>query len=326
MTRANPGMKRIDVCVCTYRRPHLEQTLRSLAGLQVPPQIGLRVIVADNDSVPSARALVYALAAGLPFEMLYVHCPASNISLARNACLEAANGDFLIFMDDDQEVVSSDWLTEFLSVANASGADAVLAPVLAIYDAAAPRWMREGDFHSTYPTLVDGAIRTGYAGNTLLRLASPVVAGRRFSLPLGRCGGEDTDYFTRLHRAGGRIAYAPDAPAREQVPAARASFRWLAMRRFRSGQTHGRLAAEGRSPPALARESLLALAKAVYCLSAALLFIASTSNRNRYVLRGILHVGVIVGLLGVREIRQYGDDAVPEESVEVPVEGKRHAA
>ena len=119
---------------------------------------------------------------------------------------------------------------------------------------------------------------------------------------------------------------APDAPAREQVPAARASFRWLAMRRFRSGQTHGRLAAEGRSPPALARESLLALAKAVYCLSAALLFIASTSNRNRYVLRGILHVGVIVGLLGVREIRQYGDDAVPEESVEVPVEGKRHAA
>jgi len=317
---------RIDIGICTFRRPQLEQTLRSLAELQVPPQIGLRVIVADNDSAPSARALVYALAAGLPFEMLYVHCPASNISLARNACLEAANGDFLIFMDDDQEIVSSDWLTEFLSVANATGADAVLAPVLAIYDDAAPRWMREGDFHSTYPTLVDGAIRTGYSGNTLLRLASPVVAGRRFSLPLGRSGGEDTDYFTRLYRAGGRIAYAPDAPAREQVPAHRASFSWLAMRRFRSGQTHGRLAAEGRSLPALARESLLALAKAGYCLGSALLSIASTGSRNRHILRGILHVGVIVGMLGVREIQQYGDDVVAEEPMEAPIEGKRHAA
>src|SRR5690606_16787884 len=142
------------------------------------------------------------LAAGLPFEMLYIHCPASNISLARNACLEAANGDFLVFMDDDQEIVSSDWLTEFLSVANASGADAVLAPVLAIYDDAAPRWMREGDFDSTSPSVENGVIRPGYSRNSLFRLVSLVASGQRYSLPLGRRGGEDTDDFTLLYRAG----------------------------------------------------------------------------------------------------------------------------
>lgn len=325
---------RIDVGVCTFRRPQLERTLRSLAGLHVPAGIVLRVIVADNDSVPSARMLVYGLAAGLPFEIRYVHCPASNISLARNACLQAANGDFLIFMDDDQEVVSSDWLTEFLSVANATRADVVLGPVLAVYGDDAPRWMREGDFHSTFPVHVDGGIRTGYSGNALLRLASRVVAGRRFSLPLGRSGGEDTDYFTRLYRDGGRIAYAQGAAAREPVPASRASFAWLAKRRFRSGQTHGRLAGEGLSRAAAARPLTLALAKAGYCFGAAAVAAFSSVRRNRYVLRGVLHAGAVAGLLGMDEIQQYGDGAAVEAAtdspVEVPAEGHReddrHAA
>jgi succinoglycan biosynthesis protein ExoM len=328
------GPIRIDVGVCTFRRPQLEQTLRSLGGLHVPAGVVLRVIVADNDSAPSARTLVYGLAAALPFEIRYVHCPASNISLARNACLEAANGDFLIFMDDDQEVVSSDWLTEFLSVANATRADAVLGPVLAVYGEEAPRWMREGDFHSTFPVHVDGRIRTGYSGNALLRLASPVIAGRRFSLPLGRSGGEDTDYFTRLHRDGGRIAYASGAAAREPVPVSRASFAWLAKRRFRSGQTHGRLVGEGLSRAAVARPLMLAAAKAGYCFGAAAVAVFSPVRRNQYALRGVLHAGAVAGMLGMDEIQQYGTgfpvEAPTDSPVEAPMEGqmesKRHAA
>lgn len=317
---------RIDIGICTFRRPGLEQTLRSLGRLHVPAGVSLRIVVADNDAAPSARALVYTMAASLPFELRYVHCPASNISLARNACLEAANGDFLIFMDDDQEVVSSDWLTELLSVANASRADVVLGPVLAIYGEGTPRWMREGDFHSTRPVRVEGEIRTGYSGNTLLRLSSPVVAGRRFSLPLGRSGGEDTDYFTRLHRAGGRIAYAPGAAAREPVPVSRASFAWLAKRRFRSGQTHGRLAGEGLSRTARARQILLAVAKAGYCLGAAATTAPFAPRRNHHALRGVLHAGAVVGLLGGREIQQYGEAAPLEDPIDAAMEGKHHAA
>jgi succinoglycan biosynthesis protein ExoM len=190
--------------------------------------------------------------------------------------------------------------------------------------------MRDGDFHSTRPVVSDGRIRTGYSGNTLLRLSSPVVAGRRFALDLGRSGGEDTDYFTRLHRDGGRIAYAPGAAVREPVPASRASIAWLAKRRFRSGQTHGRLAGEGLSRMAIARECLTATAKAGYCLGAAGLSAFSAARRNHHALRGVLHAGVVVGLLGVDEIQQYGEDVPPETAVEDPIgsrmEGKRHAA
>src|SRR5690606_21909515 len=46
---------RIDICVCTYRRPELEDTLLSLGGLNVPAGATVRIIVADNDAAPSAR-------------------------------------------------------------------------------------------------------------------------------------------------------------------------------------------------------------------------------------------------------------------------------
>ena len=51
-------------------------------------------------------ALVDAVAAELPFELLYVHCPAANISIARNACLDNSSGDFLAFIDDDETASS----------------------------------------------------------------------------------------------------------------------------------------------------------------------------------------------------------------------------
>ncbi|TJW82651.1 MAG: glycosyltransferase family 2 protein, partial [Mesorhizobium sp.] len=44
----------------------------------------------------------------------------------------------------------------------------------------------------------------------------------------------------------------------------------------------------------------------------------SPVRRNRSVLRGIMHVGVVSGLVGVREIRQYG---LPS-----PQEGGKRAA
>jgi succinoglycan biosynthesis protein ExoM len=298
---------RIDICVCTYRRPALEDTLHSIGMLNVPDGAAVRVIVADNDAVPSARDLVYRLASLLPFNVSYVHCPASNISLARNACLETATGDLLAFVDDD-ETVSPDWLIELLRAAAETGADAVLGPVRAVYAEDAPRWMKRGDFHSTLPVWVKGDIRTGYTCNVLLHRSSPKLAGRRFNLALGRSGGEDTEYFARLREAGGTIAFAPEAIVCEPVPADRANFAWLAKRRFRMGQTHGRLLARNGNGAATAREIGLAGAKVAYCLAVTALMVTSARRRNRSLLRGIMHAGVVSGLLGVREIVQYGDE------------------
>jgi len=303
-TRQN-GTVRVDIGVCTYRRPMVAETLRSLGAISVPENVRVRVLVADNDVNPSARDLVYALAAELPFEIVYVHCPASNISIARNACLDHATGDFLAFMDDDS-TVAKDWLAELLKTAQHSGADAVLGPVRAVYPDAAPDWMQRGEFHSTAPVWVDGEIRTGYSGNVLLNRASPRVTGRRFNLELGQTGGEDTEYFAHLYQAGGVFSFAPGALAYEPVTDERARFSWLARRRFRVGQTHGRLLGQETRAAGLVPQVALAAAKSAWCFVVTVALVLDPVERNRYALRGIMHAGVVGGLVGMREIRQYG--------------------
>lgn len=295
----------IDIAVCTFRRPELAETLHSLALITVPADVAIRIIVADNDVTPSAEALVNQMRPTMPCEILYVHCPASNISIARNACLDNSTGHYLAFVDDD-ETVSRTWLMQLLDTAQTTGADVVLGPVRAEYTLSAPNWMRRGDFHSTRPVWVDGEIRTGYTCNVLIDLTRPVVFNRRFNLALGQTGGEDTEFFRHMHADGGRLAYAPDALVFEPVPEKRARLAWLAKRRFRSGQTHGRLLGEPGQAGSRVAEIVRATAKSGYCAVASLLLLGSPVARSRYALRAIMHAGVVSGLIGVRELQQYG--------------------
>jgi succinoglycan biosynthesis protein ExoM len=302
MTR--PARLRIDVCVCTFRRPFLTETLRSLEALDAEG-LDLRILVADNDETPSAGPLVTAAARESRFPIAYVHAPARNISVARNACLELANAPLVAFIDDD-ELASPDWLQALLRGMQAQRADAVFGPVRAVYDDDAPGWMRSGDFHSTQPVFVDGTIRTGYTCNVLMRRRPPFDA-MRFRPELGRSGGEDTEFFHRLNTSGARLAYAPDAIVSEPVPKERASFGWLAQRKLRSGQTHGAwLASSGRGGVAAMG---LAAAKGLACLAMAAANLPSAPRWRRQFLRATLHYGVITGLAGARQQQIYGAGA-----------------
>ncbi|TGQ56938.1 glycosyltransferase family 2 protein [Mesorhizobium sp. M1C.F.Ca.ET.193.01.1.1] len=295
----------IDICICTFRRPELGDTLRSIAALEKPAGFEIGIVVADNDDQPTAQPLVKALAQELKLPVRYRHAPARNISIARNACLDASVSDLVAFIDDD-ETASPGWLVELVATAEATGAAAVLGPVRATYRQDAPDWMRKGDFHSTLPVWVRGEIRTGYTCNVLLSVTEASLRNRRFSLARGQTGGEDTEFFDHMVKAGGRIAFAPQAFVDEAVPRSRAAFDWLRRRRFRFGQTHGHLI--GRNTGGVRRigQVAVASAKAAYCFGMALLTAISPVRRNRSMLRGIMHVGVVSGLVGVREIRQYG--------------------
>lgn len=288
----------IDICICTFRRPHLIETLQSIGQLDLTG-IDARVIVSDNDHEPSARGYVEDVAPRLPVPVVYLHSPASNISIARNACLEAATADFIAFIDDD-ELSSRDWLQKLLAAA--SDADVVLGPVRAVYGPAAPKWLARGDFHSTAPVYVRGRIETGYTCNALIR-RSPLVEGLRFDPALGRTGGEDTTFFYRLHDLGAVIAEAPDAIVYEPVPPERERMSWLFRRRLRAGHTYGsRLRARGRLttllPPA---------AKVCYCLVMTAATAPSPIGWRRNALRAALHLGVLGGILGQSQAAQYGD-------------------
>lgn len=297
-------MQTIDVCICTYCRPQISETLAAVAGQDLPPEIALRVIVADNDVEPTARDMICGVGEALGLDLVYVHAPARNISIARNACLDAARNAWIAFLDDD-EIPAPFWLRELLAEGARGDWDAVLGPVHAIYPERGASWISAGDFHSTRPVWVRGVIETGYTGNVLLRRALIESRRLRFRAEFGRSGGEDLDFFYRLRDAGGRIGFAPRALASEAVPLERMSLDWLIRRNFRRGQSHGvRL----RQLPGRRVGRLLAIQLAL--AKAAILAVAAacqvrTLARNRCLARAALHCGVVARLAGLSEIELY---------------------
>jgi succinoglycan biosynthesis protein ExoM len=292
----------LDICVCTYRRPSLVATLASLAALApVPGLPRLRVVVADNDESPAARAGIEAEAARLDLSLAYVHAPAQNISVARNACLVAATAPLIAFIDDD-ETADPAWLQRLVAAARESGADVVFGPVRALYGEDAPEWARAADLHSIRPTMLPrGRIATGYSCNVLIR--REVLGGLRFDPALGRSGGEDTWFFHRLAAAGARLTFCPDAWTYEPVPRGRARMAWLLRRSFRSGQTHARILldrGQGRG-----RALALSGAKLLACAAGAAASLASAPGWRRWAVRGALHAGVMARLLGRRDLEIY---------------------
>jgi succinoglycan biosynthesis protein ExoM len=296
---------RIDVGVCTFRRPQIADTLASLSAQVLPEHVTLRVVVADNEPEPAARERVEAAAVEHGLHLAYVHAPAQNISIARNAVLDALDGDYLAFIDDDQ-VAAPDWLASLLEEAERGGWDAVLGPVTALYEPGAPGWMAAGDFHSFRPVEVRGRILKGYSCNVLVRTDAIRRNGLRFDVAVGRMGGEDDAFFYGLTDAGGRIGFTDKARVFEPVPPGRANFKWLAKRSFRSGQSHGsRLLRLHASPARRAAQAAVAGAKGAACLAGAALSAPSAARRNRWLLRGALHAGAVARLAGVRELQLY---------------------
>lgn len=286
----------VDVCVCTYRRPSLEATLRSLDRQEGLVPGAVRILVADNDDTPSARPLVEAMGP-LRWPVVYLHAPARNISVARNACLDAAEASFIAWIDDD-EAADTGWLAALL--AGIGDDAAAFGPVVALYPASAPAWIQKADLHSIRPVATKRGVVTGYTSNALVRRAA--VGAERFLVALGRSGGEDTEFFSRLHRRGARFRSIPGAVVREPTANDRLSLDWLARRAFRAGQTHARgYVAAGKRWPGLAAAS----AKAAACLAACAVLAPDEVRWRRAWVRAALHRGVVSRLLGAQDLQLY---------------------
>lgn len=227
-------MEVVDVGICTYRRASLSRAIQSLGELDHRGSVRVRLIVADNDDAPSARTLAEEAAAKANLELVFVHAPARNISIARNAVLDCARAEWLAFIDDDEEV-APDWLACLMR--GRKDADIIFGPVRARYRPDAPRLIREADLHTTAPSRPQ-ALLTGYAGNVLMRLEALQREGLRFSSRFG-AGGEDTVFFYKARQKGLRLGYVPDAIIHEDVPAVRESLGWLWQRRLSAGQAFG---------------------------------------------------------------------------------------
>lgn len=288
----------LDVCICTYRRASVEAAIESVARQRLA-DVELHLIVADNDDADTRRSEIEAMGRRLGLALTYVHAPVRNISVARNACLDAATADWIAFIDDDEEA-ADDWAAQLLAARDLG--DIVFGVSQATYpDPAIPRWIVEGDFHSNRIAGNDAAWN-GYTANVLIDRRFVEAHNLRFSPRFGQTGGEDTMFFLAANRAGARFAYAPHAIVREATPRARATLRWLALRRYRSGQIHYAVL---QTTGGRFRGTALAVVKSAASFAIAATRLRSPAQAARHGLRAMLHLGVLASALGFGLYREY---------------------
>lgn len=232
---------RIDVCVATFRRPALLQVLlESLSGQRLEECISFRVVVVDNDPDESARATLEALRVRLPYLLVYETERRRGISYVRNRALECADADYIAFVDDD-EFVEPEWLQRLHDAMQRFSADAVFGPVVAILPDAAPAWARSHPSFSRRSRPCGTSLQSGATNNVLIRRSALGEPPQRFDEAFALTGGEDSEFFHRLHLKGGRLVWCDSAVVYEHVSNERLTTRWVYRRALRGGQCFARV-------------------------------------------------------------------------------------
>jgi succinoglycan biosynthesis protein ExoM len=228
---------RVAVCITTFRRTNLlERALEGVSRLKfckvAVPEV--EVIVVDNDPSLSASGVCKSpMLSGL---VRYVAEPRRGIVRVRNRAIAEASGyEFLAFLDDDQ-VPCEMWLDELLATQAKFGADVVAGPTRPVYEQGLPEWIKRGSFFERPRYETGTPLEFCASGNVLLRTEVFPNVGE-FDDNFQLTGGEDTQFFLRVRRAGYKIVWSNEAVAWETVPRDRATLNWILLRGYQSGNT-----------------------------------------------------------------------------------------
>jgi succinoglycan biosynthesis protein ExoM len=299
-------IRKVAVCVVTFRRPHgLTRLLEGLASLEFTrsPAPQLEIVVVDNDSEQTARAVCDELAPRLSWPVRYAHEPQRGISHVRNRAVACVRNwaDFIAFIDDD-EAPAPGWLDELLYVQAAHAADVVAGPVIRLFEDEAPAWLEQGRFFvdDRYPT--GAPIRDPATNNVLIRTSALAGMESPFDPRFAITGGEDTHLFLRLHRAGRKMVWADEALVHEWIPSSRANAKWVLQRIYRGANTWS--ICERELDPAF-RTTAMRVAKGIIrIVYGMLLFPVACLLGRHMVVRSLWYMsfgaGNLTGLAGLR--------------------------
>ncbi len=196
---------RVSVILPTLGRPEMvAQVLDDLRHQTVPP---CEVVLVDQNNGPPEER--YAGFADLPLEV--IHQDATGQWLARNAAVERARGELLLFLDDDSRI-GPDFVERHLEALAFYRADVSAGASLSAVGAPVPEnygFFRAADQFDS--------------GNALVRREVLARVGA-FDHHYDRMRGGDADFGTRVYLAGGLLVHNPSA-ARSHLKAAAGGLR-----------------------------------------------------------------------------------------------------
>lgn len=236
------------IVVPTRNRPgYLDVALASIAPQAAALGAELLVVL-DGPDADSA-----AVAARHGARVLALPAP-RGLNGARNAALDAAVGDPLVFVDDDV-LAPPGWLRALLAgVAATPERDVFTGPIRAVLDGGGPHACgRDAPPITAFDAgPADTDVPLAWGANLTLRRAAVETAGR-FDESIA-IGGDEEEWQERHRAAGGRVRYVAAAGLDHRRTAADATLRALSRAAYHRGRAGRRTDVRKRVAPSLARE------------------------------------------------------------------------
>lgn len=235
-------MTRTSVVVCTHARSGalracLDHVLDQLVGAPEPDKLELLVI--DNASPDDTSQVAASALSDVPLSARVISEPTLGLSHARNRGIREAQGDVVVFLDDDA-YPRPGWLGGLLGAFSDPFVEASGGPVNPRFDGPLPAWLdhRYLPYLSAWdrgPTAHDLVYNEYPRGANIAFRRSALERVGPFSPRLGRRGTrlascEEIEICLRIERTGGRVRYQPDARVDHVVPTARLDAHWMARR------------------------------------------------------------------------------------------------
>jgi glycosyltransferase involved in cell wall biosynthesis len=239
----------VTIAICTRNRCDLlRQTLESVAQSAIPDGVSFEVLVVNNNSPDATPAVVEEFRDRLPVRMVVEFT--LGASAARNRCLDEAEGEWVLFTDDDVQV-GDRWVSTFVAAV-------AEYPDAAVVGGAIEPWFVEPPdpvLADVFPELqrgfcgLDNGVPTGLLLPNLPVWGANFAVRRdwgrrlRFDPALGppHSSGEETDLVRRIRREGGRVLWVSGMPVRHYVEPRRTTLAYLRGYRATAGAAFVRL-------------------------------------------------------------------------------------
>lgn len=240
----------LTIAICTRNRAGiLQRTLRSLQGVEPPDGVDWEVLVINNGSTDDTADVLGRTMSGLPLRS--VNEDRVGLSNARNRAVEEAQGEYIIWIDDDVQLCE-DFLASYAAAfANHPEGAVFGGPIEPWFEGTPPSWVRNNldiiggvyalrDLGPEVTPLAEEGNRIPYGANYVVR--TEIQREFRYDPALGRRGdvllhGEETAVIQALLRAGHSGWWVPEARVRHWIPEARLTMEHI--RRYAEGLGFG---------------------------------------------------------------------------------------
>lgn len=235
-----------SIIVCTYNRAEsLRDTLRALRAQKTAAGRQWEVIVVDNNSQDHTRAVIEETRQDWPL-LRYAFEEKQGLSHARNHGIAAAQGEVLLFTDDDV-LPEPDWLETTLAGMAEYQADACGGYVAPIWETPPPAWLTERFYGflairtercDDYPILSPS--QAPFGANMVVKKCVFDQVGL-FDTSRGRKGkvlasGEDGELFERILGAGFKAVFLGKSRVHHKVEAFRLTKSYFRRWRFQTSR------------------------------------------------------------------------------------------